>query len=136
VLADKGYVYGKHWAPHDIQVRELGSGRSRIETAQALGIRFETVPNVPLEDGVHAARMFLPRMWFDQNKCAAWLEALTNYRWAENKQLGELKSTPVHDWSSHAADMTRYGALCTKERLEAKKINLARQFGGEGAWMG
>ena len=38
VLDEKGYKYGEHWAPHDIQVRELGSGKSRIETAKMLGI--------------------------------------------------------------------------------------------------
>ena len=27
VLKDKGYVYGEHWAPHDIRVRELGTGK-------------------------------------------------------------------------------------------------------------
>ena len=37
-------TYGKHWAPHDIQVRELASGRSRLEAAASLGIKFEIVP--------------------------------------------------------------------------------------------
>ena len=37
-------TYGKHWAPHDIQVRELASGRSRLEAAASLGIKFKIVP--------------------------------------------------------------------------------------------
>ena len=65
VLRDCGYTYGTHWAPHDIRVRELGSGPSRLETTATLGIRFQTVPNMPLEDGIHAVRMLLPRCWFD-----------------------------------------------------------------------
>jgi hypothetical protein len=53
----KDLIYGRHIAPHDIQVRELGSGRSRIETAESLGIRFEIAPQMGLEDGINAVRM-------------------------------------------------------------------------------
>jgi len=60
VLKNKGYTYGTHWAPHDIQVREFANGRSRLEAAASLGIRFSVCPNVPLEDGIHAARMLFP----------------------------------------------------------------------------
>ena len=58
-MRDRGYTYGTHWAPHDIRVRELGSARSRLETAATLGIKFQTVPNVSLEDGIHAVRMLV-----------------------------------------------------------------------------
>lgn len=76
-LAAKPYVYGQHWAPHDIQVRELGSGKSRLEVAAGFGIRFEVTPRVnagkgeEVEDGIHAVRMLLPRCWFDADKCKA-----------------------------------------------------------------
>ena len=33
VLEQKDYLYGSHNAPHDIEVRELGTGRSRREVA-------------------------------------------------------------------------------------------------------
>jgi phage terminase large subunit len=116
ILDSKGYLYGKHHAPHDIQVRELGSGRSRIESAKSLGIKFEVVPNIPLEDGINAARLLFARCWFDEKKCALLLEALTQYRWDYNQKLGEFKSTPVHNWRSHAADAFRYlGAPVMRE---------------------
>ncbi len=111
VLQQKGYVYGQHWAPHDIQVRELGSGRSRLETAQSLGIRFNTCPNIPLEDGIHAARMLIPRCYFDAVKCQAGLEALQHYRRDYNTRLNEFKATPVHDWAEHGASAFRYLAV-------------------------
>lgn len=141
ILQRKGYTYGKHYAPHDIAVRELGSGRSRIETAASLGINFEITPNLPLEDGIHAARMLLPRMWFDEVKCERWLDALANYQWAENKQLGEFKTTPVHNWASHGADMTRYLAVSLQEEKPKRKVDndpfgaaiMGRQSAG---WMG
>ncbi len=45
-LADKGYVYGTHWAPHDIAVRELGSGKSRLEIAAGFGLKFSVTPRI------------------------------------------------------------------------------------------
>ncbi len=118
ILASKGYVYGTHWAPHDIQVRELGSGRSRLETAASLGIRFEVAPNLPIEDGIHAVRMLLPRCWFDEEKTTVGLEALGHYRRDYNQRLNEFKATPVHDWASHGADAFRYLAVALAQPRE------------------
>lgn len=112
VLKRKGYSYGKHWAPHDIQVRELASGRSRLETAASMGIRFDVVPSVGFDDGIHAARMLFPRCWFDARKCDAGLEALTHYRKDYNTRIREFKASPVHDFASHGADAFRYLAVC------------------------
>lgn len=111
VLASKGYVYGAHWAPHDIQVREFASGRSRLEVARSLGISFAVAPNLPIEEGIHAARMLFPRCWFDATRCAAGLEALQHYRRDYNQRLNEFKATPVHDWASHGSDAWRYLAV-------------------------
>ncbi len=111
VLTAKGYHYGSHYAPHDIRVRELGSGRSRIETAASLGIKFKIAPDVDVEDGIHAARMIFPRCWFDAEKTKPGLEALQHYRRDYNQRLNEFKATPVHDWASHAADAFRYLAV-------------------------
>lgn len=111
ILEGKGYIYGEHWAPHDIRVRELSTGRSREETARNIGLNFRTVPNQFLEDGIHSARMLLPRCYFDAEKCKVGLEALQNYRWDFNNRLQEYKATPVHDWASHGADAFRYLAI-------------------------
>jgi hypothetical protein len=46
------------------------------DTAKALGINFMIVPQTPLEDGIHAARMILPRCFLDGEKCRVGLEAL------------------------------------------------------------
>ena len=114
VLKDKGYTYGEHWAPHDIQVKELGSGRSRLETARSLGITFRVCPKVSLDDGIHAARMLFAVCWFDAEKCRAGLEALQHYRKDYNSRLNEFKDVPVHDWASHGADAFRYLAVRQK----------------------
>lgn len=122
ILDARRYKYERHLAPPDIEVRELGSGRSRKEIAASLGIRFDVVKNLKLEDGINSARMFLPRCWFDEQKCKAGLEALQNYRWDFNQRLDEFKSSPVHDWASHGADAFRYLALGMKERPKAAPL--------------
>jgi hypothetical protein len=49
-------------------VCELGSGRSRIETARSLGIDFTMAPQMPLEDGINAVRMLFPRLYIDEER--------------------------------------------------------------------
>lgn len=122
VLQQRGYVYGEHWAPHDIQVRELGSGKSRLETAASLGIRFRVTPNIGLEDGISAARMLLPRCWFDAERCKHGIDALMHYRRSFNERLGEFKATPVHDHSSHGADAFRGLAVRMKPAAGPKAV--------------
>jgi phage terminase large subunit len=107
MLSEKPYVYGEHWAPHDISVRELGTGKSRLETARALGLAFKVTPSIPIEDGIAAARLLLSKCWFDATKCAVGLNSLRNYRKQFNARLGEFTGTPVHDVHSHAADSFR-----------------------------
>jgi phage terminase large subunit len=126
-MASKGYSYGKHWAPHDIQVRELSSGRSRLEVAAGQGIRFEITPRLQdtlageVEEGIHAARMLFKRCWFDAQRCLAGLEALTHYRRDYNQRLGEFKSSPVHDFASHGADAFRGLAVRHQIPREVKR---------------
>lgn len=114
LLRQKGYAYGTHWAPHDIIVKE-STGRTRIETAAQLGIAFQIVPKVSVEDGIHAARMLFPRLWIDAEHCTRLIEALMHYRRDYNLRLNEFKATPVHDWSSHGADAFRYLAVRHQE---------------------
>jgi phage terminase large subunit len=132
VLTAKGYHYGRHVAPHDIMVKELASGRSRLETAQTLGIRFEVCPNVSIDDGIHAARLLFPRLWFDAKKCEPGLQALQHYRKDYNQRLNEFKATPVHDWASHAADAFRY--LAVWHQTPSKQDAPAPKYRPSGRW--
>jgi len=115
ILNAKNYLYGSHNAPHDIEVRELGTGKSRRETAWDLGLNFKVVPKLPLEDGIHAAQMLLPRLWFDRDKCKDGLDALRQYHRAYNDKTRSFRANPVHDWSSHASDAFRYFAVGLRE---------------------
>jgi hypothetical protein len=126
ILKDKPYIYGKHFAPHDIAVRMMGeNAMSRLEIAKNLGIQFETtvvgqkettvVPNISIDDGINAVRMRFKSLWIDQNKCSLLIDALTHYRKKWNDVMGKFEDKPLHDWASHPADLMRYWAVTPQE---------------------
>lgn len=111
VLQEKPYVYGSHNAPHDIQVKELGTGLTRLEQASALGIDFQIVPKLSVDDGINAARAIFRNVWFDKENTKQLTEALSQYHKEWDDKRGVFKNVPYHDWSSHAADAFRYFAV-------------------------
>jgi len=106
-----GFIWGRHFAPHDIAVKEWGSGMTRIEKAKQLGIKFTVTPNVSIEDGIESVRSSFSKMWFDEEKCKQLIKSLENYRQEYDTQKKVYKSIPLHDWSSHFADAMRYLVL-------------------------
>lgn len=145
VLRKKGYIYGTHWAPHDIVVRDLSAGgKTRQDVARSYGIDFEATPRLmqgsgqEVEEGIHAVRMLLPRCWFDREKTKVGVEALQHYRRDYNERLNEFKATPVHDWSSHAADAFR--GLAARHQAPRDKRHIERSAythsGSVGAFQG
>ena len=112
VLLDKEYHYEQHILPHDVQVKELGTGKSRLETLDALGIRnIEIAPKLAVDDGIQAARSMLARCWFDEEKCSRGIEALRQYRRGFDEKNKAWRGRPLHDWTSHGADAFRYLAV-------------------------
>lgn len=115
-------VFGEHYAPHDIQVRELGTGKSRLETARKLGINFRVVRKLTIEDGIHAARAILPKCYFEKTNTKDGLQALRRYRKEFDEKKGIYKPHPLHDWSSHYADAFRYFAIAFRDRSKQQRI--------------
>jgi hypothetical protein len=111
------YYYGKHIAPHDISVRELsGDGKSRKQIARGLGIKFQAVHQHEVADGIEAVRSLLPRCYFSMKRCERGIEALRQYRKKYNEDTKTYSNTPLHDWTSHAADGFRTGAMGMRDR--------------------
>src|SRR6056297_223914 len=112
VLADKGYHYTRHVLTHDARVKELGSGKRRIETLANLGIKdVQIAPSLAVEDGIQAVRSMIGRTWFDAEKCERGIEALRQYRREFDDKLKTWRGRPLHDWTSHGADAMRYLAI-------------------------
>jgi hypothetical protein len=130
LLQQRPYVYERHLLPHDAEVRELGSGRSRTETLNSLGVRpTRTVRQHSVADGINAVRMILPRAWFDAERCAKGIHALRHYRREWNEAAQTWRSSPVHDHASHGADAARYLALGVRD-VEVKPLDaiIEQQF--------
>jgi hypothetical protein len=121
-LQSRPYVWGSHYLPHDVEVRELGTGKSRKEVLEGLGIRATVCPNIPLADGIQAVRMLLPTCWFDKDKCKQGIEALRMYRREYDEKRQEFRQNPLHDWTSHYADAARYFAVGHSERPSMQPI--------------
>lgn len=112
VLQEKPYVYDQFILPHDVQVKELGTGKSRLETLDNLGIRpIEIAPKLRVDDGIQAARSMLDRCWFDEDNTTRLVECLRQYRRAYDEKGKAWRSNPLHDWTSHGADSFRYLAV-------------------------
>ena len=97
--------------PHDAKARELGTGRTRVETLQTMGQDVALVPSHTVMDGINGARVSFPRFWFDATRCKQGLEALRQYRSEYDEKTKAFKNQPRHDWTSHAADAFRYLAM-------------------------
>tara|TARA_A100000172_G_scaffold79265_1_gene65968 strand:+ start:3349 stop:4644 length:1296 start_codon:yes stop_codon:yes gene_type:complete len=119
-LRGRDYNYGTHIAPHDIKVREMGTGKSRWEVARELGLTFTMCKHIQVDDGIEAARSIIPRCYFDEKKCTLLIEALRQYRKSYDDKRKVYSNKPLHDWSSHAADAFRYLALGTRENVKQK----------------
>lgn len=108
-LMQKPYVYAGHIVPHDAQAKELGTGKSRLEVLESLGLKnIRVAPMHRVEDGINAVRVMIPKCWFDAVKCSRGIDALKLYRSEYDDKLQALKPRPVHDWASHGADAFRY----------------------------
>ena len=136
VVKDKGYMYGTHYAPHDVKQGSLATGETLLETAKKLGIIFHTLQRERIvDDGIERTRGILHRCWFDAERCKKGVDALENYH-AEYRERAEVyATTPVHDWSSHGADAFRYlsmavpisgvSGIATKQSWQATKKRMA-----------
>ena len=126
ILNQKDYIYGKHIAPHDIAVKEFGSGMTRIEKAQQLGIKFIVAPNISIADGIESVRSAFSKIWIDESKCSLLVKALENYRQEYDSKKKTYKDFPLHNWASHAADSFRYMCVSlpkTRDGLSAEELD-------------
>lgn len=126
ILANKPYIYGSHIAPHDIKVKEWGSGITRFEKARQLGIKFTVADRLDVPDGIEAVRSLFNKLWIDKGRCKELIRALENYRQEYDTRKKIYKPRPLHDFSSHFADAMRYLAISlpkTRDGLSAEELN-------------
>jgi hypothetical protein len=110
-IKDNDYLKAEHILPHDVRVRELGTGKSRMEMLEEAGLEVKIAPRMGLDDGIQAVRRLLPRCWFNVPKVQTGLNCLRNYRRDYDEKRKIFYERPLHDWSSHGSDSFRYLAL-------------------------
>ena len=111
----KPYIYGKHFGPHDLEATDIGTGKTRTETARTLGLSFTLVPDYSIEDGINAVSIWLDRVLVDRVNCKEWLRSMKNYSHEWDEKRGMYKDEPLHNWASHDADLSRYASLVEKQ---------------------
>lgn len=128
-MKSKPYVYGYHFGPHDLEAHDVSTGKTRRETALYLGIRFDIVPNVSIEDGINSATLTLGRLFVDKERGSKFIISMKNYCREWDDKRGMYKDTPLHNWASHGADMFRYASQVEENMRNEMFVN-SYQTGG------
>lgn len=119
--------YGHMFFPHDIKVRELGSGLTRIEQLRKCGINPRVVGNHKVVERIQCVRAMMHKVWFHETNCKFLIRALSEYKgkWDEKNKTS---TGPVHDSFSHAADSFGYFAVGYLEAYDNKQLDIQKQY--------
>jgi hypothetical protein len=110
-----GWMHGTDYVPHDAKIKEWGTGKTRVETMSALGLKPQLVPFATFQDGINAARRTLPLCVFHPRTEETGISALEQYRreWDDEKKA--FRQSDVHDWTAHPAAAFRYLSLAWRQ---------------------
>lgn len=128
MLKAKPYIYDYHILPHDIKVRSLSTGKTRLDLFIQFNLKYKIAPKLPVQEGITAVRTLLPTCFFDKDKCHAGMIALSNYRSDYNEKLGRYGTNPRQDDFAHAADSFRYLALTLRPAESDEKIKFRQTY--------
>jgi phage terminase large subunit len=120
--------------PHDGAKQDAINAVRYEDHIRKGGFKVRTVPNQgkgAAMKRVEVARKLFPRIWINEPKCQAGLDALGWY----HEKIDEQRNYglgPEHDWSSHGADA--FGLMCV-DYSEPNKPKSPDYRGGAGSWM-
>ena len=134
----RGWTYGKHYGPHDLDNSHwiLPGAKATVDVARELGIPFEVVPRIDNKsNAIEAARNFLSLTWIDEEHCERGIRCLDNYRKKWDERRATYRSEPEHDWASHGADALMTGACgFTPDYIPPTVDRYRRRSGARSAW--
>ena len=111
MASERGYVYGKHYIPHESDHKRIGAtpdtSKSIKEMLEDLypGQRFEIVPRVTNKlSGIMATRAALASAVFDETNCGQGIKRIDNYKKRWVTVTSSWANEPLHDENSHGAD--------------------------------
>ena len=117
-----GWRKGTDFVPHDAKVKEFGTGKTRVESMQQLGLKPMLVTGATFADGINAARRTLPMCVFHPRTDETGFAALEQYRREWDDERKAFKATDVHDWCAHPAAAFRYLALAWRGPLRRETV--------------
>jgi hypothetical protein len=127
-------VYADHFAPHDAHKRELSSGKSLVEIAAGLGIRFKVVPRInKKENAIEAARMIFPKIRIHKTNCKQGIKCLKEYHANFNEKLN-VYGSPCHNWASHGADAFMAIAQMDKKAMRMNNNIIPNSINKGSVW--
>jgi hypothetical protein len=117
---DKGYLYGVHHGPHDVQNREWVRGLSRMDEAKRLGLTFKRTPNTRLKTQIAAGAALMRSTVVNTNSPEAMsaYEHFKAYHYPKPSGTGVQNTVPVHDEHSHASSAMMTYAVANASRLQ------------------
>jgi len=124
------YNYGRHFMPHDVDIKLLGMVDNRKKQFELGGVKpVQVVPRIgSLETGIELTRKLLASSWFDERHCDKGIDALCNYKYQHKEDDGVNQLKPLHDWSSHGADAFRQCAQGYKDPTKTKQKPIKRNL--------
>jgi len=105
------------WMPHDVEVREQVSGRSRKQSLEDLGYVVEAAKRESIADGIQSCRILLAKTWFDKTHAIDGVDCMENYRKKMDARTNTFLEKPEHDEFSHGADAFRTMAYLYYEEM-------------------
>lgn len=123
VLKERGYMYGRHYAPHDAAQERIHARSIATVAKDECGLDFWTLPRESsILTGIEVARSIFPRVRIDKTRCEKGLNALMNYQKEYNEERNCFAEHPLHNWASDGADAFRIFARAVSEnRFEDDK---------------
>lgn len=114
VIRNKPYNYETHWLPPDAKAQTFAAGgRTVIEQlVNLLGMdKCRLLTKQDPEDWIQAARVIIPRCWFDATRTEQGMKSLRAFQreWDEDRRC--FKEKYLHNWASHAA--SAFGVLAS-----------------------
>lgn len=139
-LQDTGYVFGKHYLPHDAGHVRLGKKNESIEKQlKDLGLTNTRV--LDRTDSINAAiqltRKHMASAYFDEVGCKDGLLRLQAYKKSWNRSAGRWGDEPCHDANSEGADAFRQFAQANEAGLiGVREVKKAQPPGRPIGWQG
>lgn len=119
-LRENGATIGQTICPHDIKVKELGTGISRKKRLHELGVRrIKVLKKAAINDGIEATRKLIKELYIDPVECDYIIKGFKNYSKEWDDVRGVWKDKPLHDKWSHPMDMIRYRAMSKTRYTQA-----------------